>query len=81
MKWIKMPHPIWGKGGAEESVHEIVRTFSFPKWIYRKGDCSIIPPCSLTFEMWELYDDKDIQRFPTLKEAKVEGDKLLRLGL
>ncbi len=79
MKWVKTPHPIWGKGGTEENVHEFVTIISFPKWIHRKGKCSIIEPCGVTSGQYELYDGENIQRFSTLKDAKAEGDRLLKL--
>ncbi len=79
MKWVKTPHTIWGKGGTEESANELVTSISFPKWIHRKGKCSIIEPCGVTFGQYELYDGNDTQRFFTLKDAKAEGDRLLKL--
>ncbi len=72
--WTEMPHPIWGIGGREEKVHELVSIMTFPKTVWRKGKFSIIPPCTVTFDMWELYDGGDIERFPTLEEAKAFAD-------
>lgn len=70
LEWKEYDHPTWGKGGKEEGVHLIVSPTDFPRKIWRKGKLSIIPPCGITFGMWELYDGSDTHRFKTLDEAK-----------
>lgn len=74
--WTELDHPIWGRGGREEHVHEIIGSGDFPTKIWRKGKLSIIEPCSVTFNQWELYDGNDVERFNTLEEAKDYADKL-----
>ncbi len=76
-EWTELPHGIWGEGGPEYGVHEIVKTMTFPKTIWRKGIFSIVPPCSVTMDMWELFPvDGDVERFPTLQAAQEFADKL-----
>lgn len=69
--WKEEEHPIWGEGGREtEKLRELGYLQDFPQKIWRKGKYSIIPPCQVSFNQWELYDGNDIQRFDTLEEAQ-----------
>lgn len=75
LTWKKQPHPVWGEGGEEEKIHEILKgigdSSSFPKIQYvADNGFSIIPPCIITLNFYELYNGEDIWRFDTLKEAK-----------
>lgn len=78
MEWIEQAHPIFGKGGPEEIVHDLVKT-TFPKRQWRSGGFSIIEPSDITFGQYEIYN-KDVmddpERFDTLEEAKDFAEKL-----
>jgi len=78
--WDYQEHPIWGKGGIEEGVHAIIKRKNvLPTKIWRKGECSIIPPCEVTFGQYELYSPKidgETERFGTLQEAMIKGNEL-----
>ena len=69
-EWKEYDHPVWGKGGIEEKVHDLGLSITFPKKIWRKGELSIIPPCGATMDLWELFDGRDTYRFDSFEEAK-----------
>ena len=70
-EWTEMPHPIWGEGGKEtEALTKLGYIGDFPTRIWRKGKYSIIPPCLITFNLWEMYDGTDATRYATLEEAQ-----------
>lgn len=79
-EWTEKPHPAWGMGGKEESVHDIIEKGMFPKTQWRKGKFSIIPPCGITFGKYELFPigDSDVASFSSLKEAQDYADALPR---
>ena len=67
LKWITIEHPWYIKG------NNILSEFQCIKW-----NLSIIWPCRVTFNQFELYDWKDIYRFDSLKEAKEFWDNLIK---
>lgn len=76
-EWTEMPHPIWGEGGREtEALKKLGYLEDFPQTIWHKGKYSIIPPCKISFNQWELYDGTDVTRYTTLEEAQqnAKGD-------
>mgnify|MGYP001607781061 CR=1 FL=1 len=78
--WIQRDHPVWGKGGTEEKIHEMGLSHTFPKFQWRKGTLSIVGPASVLTasdkEVYELYNGKETYIFDSLEEAQKYGDSL-----
>lgn len=72
--WAKREHPTFREcmdAGHPEIAEDM------PQWQWTKWNLSIIAPCRVTFERYELFDWVDVERFHTLEEAQAAWDKLL----
>lgn len=83
LTWIKQPHAIWGENGYEQGASKICRPGTFPLVQWRAKHFSIIPPCGITFNLYELYDDSsgEIWRFDDFEKATAFAEKLRKLYL
>lgn len=83
MKWIKRIHPHYKAFKWLYDNCELRNNYDLlvGKWQHTytedgKQLYSIIEPSQTTFGYYELYDNEEIYRFPTLKEAKNMAQKL-----
>lgn len=79
-EWKEQEHPSFGDHGkepAKETEALLGRTGIFPRIQWTKGKFSIISPCEVTFDQYELYPvNGDVMRFDTLGEAQAYADSL-----
>jgi len=80
MEWKEQEHPIFGDHGREPASRTeklLGRTGIFPKRQWISGKFSIIGPCEITFDAYELYPvDGDVRRFDSLQEAQKYANDL-----
>lgn len=78
LTWVEREHPVWGAGGSEEHIHErptLKEMFPHKQFTAQEAKYSIIPPCGLTWNLWEMYDGQETALYNTLEDAKAAAQK------